>query len=87
VVPAGRIDARSSPRDARLSADSRNVRHGARLEAGHDRLHGVHWQSNFFDHRIRHEAEADETWTYLGNNPVVKGLASAPEEWPWRWSA
>lgn len=51
------------------------------------RLHGVRWQSNFFDHRIRQEAEADETWAYLENNPVVKGLVSAPEEWPWRWSA
>jgi REP element-mobilizing transposase RayT len=63
---------------------SATVRNWKRATA---RLYGVRWQSNFFDHRIRHEAEADETWTYLGNNPVVKGLTSAPEEWPWRWSA
>lgn len=50
------------------------------------RLQGIRWQSNFFDHRIRHEAEADKTWAYLGNNPVAKSLAGTPEEWPWRWS-
>ncbi len=40
------------------------------------RLHGVKWQSNFFDHRMRSEKEVDEAWMYFGNNPVVKGLVA-----------
>ena len=50
------------------------------------RFHGVLWQDNFFDHRLRSETEADEAWVYLGRNPVVKGLAAQPEDWAWRWS-
>lgn len=50
------------------------------------RLHGVRWQLNFFDHRLRSEVEADEAWTYLRQNPVVKGLVARAEDWPWRWS-
>ncbi len=47
---------------------------------------GVRWQGNFFDHRLRSEAEADEAWVYFGQNPVAKGLVSHAEAWPWRWS-
>jgi hypothetical protein len=53
---------------------------------GTARLQGVRWQENFFDHRLRHDTEADECWTYLRNNPVVKNLAPTPEAWPWQWS-
>jgi REP element-mobilizing transposase RayT len=51
------------------------------------RLHGVAWQSNFFDHRIRHEKERDETWRYIRRNPVAKGLCASEEDWPFLWSA
>jgi REP element-mobilizing transposase RayT len=53
---------------------------------GTARFQGVRWQSNFFDHRLRSEAEADEAWVYFGENPVVKGLVGRAEDWPWRWS-
>ncbi len=53
---------------------------------GTARFQGVRWQDNFFDHRLRSEAEADETWVYVGNNPVVKGLVARAEDWLWRWS-
>jgi REP element-mobilizing transposase RayT len=53
---------------------------------GTARFQGVRWQDNFFDHRLRSEKEADEAWNYFGNNPVVKGLVTRAEDWPWRWS-
>ena len=50
------------------------------------RFHGVRWQTNFFDHRLRSEGEADEAWLYFGQNPVVKKLVAQAGNWPWRWS-
>jgi REP element-mobilizing transposase RayT len=47
---------------------------------------GVHWQPNFFDHRIRHGDDFAETIEYIRGNPVVKGLCAKPEDWPWVWS-
>ena len=53
---------------------------------GTARFQGVNWQDNFFDHRIRNHKERDETWLYIRRNPVVKGLCSDVEMWPWWWS-
>lgn len=47
---------------------------------------GVIWQENFFDHRLRNEAEVFEKYRYILNNPVAKGLCAHAEDWPW-WSA
>jgi len=44
---------------------------------------GIAWQSNFFDHRIRHAAELEEKAAYIAANPVAKQLCARPEEWPW----
>jgi REP element-mobilizing transposase RayT len=70
----------SFPQEPGMAATIRNWKRATA------RLHGIQWQSNFFDHRIRHDIEMSETWSYLENNPVVKGLAPSPEQWPWRWS-
>lgn len=70
----------SFPEDEGMAA---TVRDWKRATA---RLHGVKWQTNFFDHRLRSEKEADEAWAYFGSNPVVKGLVARAEDWPWRWS-
>ena len=43
----------------------------------------VHWQRDFFDHRLRNEQELEETISYILWNPVRKGLCKSPEEWPW----
>jgi len=51
---------------------------------GQSRLLGVRWQENYFDHRIRGEAEYSETFAYLERNPVASGLCEKPEDWPWR---
>ncbi|MDQ8204504.1 transposase [Pelagicoccus sp. SDUM812003] len=45
---------------------------------------GINWQSNFFDHRIRNQAELDEKWSYVLNNPVRAGLCNTPEDWPYK---
>lgn len=45
--------------------------------------HGILWQDNFFDHRIRNQAEYLEKAAYIRNNPVVKGLCEKPDDWAW----
>jgi len=45
--------------------------------------HGVFWQENFFDHRLRREESLEEKAAYIRKNPVAKGLCSRAEEWPW----
>jgi REP element-mobilizing transposase RayT len=42
------------------------------------------WQENFFDHRIRNEAELDEKAAYIRMNPVRAELCKAPSDWPWK---
>ena len=49
------------------------------------RFEGVRWQTNFFDHRIRHDREFAETWHYILRNPVAKSLCQIETEWPWSW--
>jgi putative transposase len=51
------------------------------------RLHGVKWQDNYFDHRLRSDEESAKTWAYIRRNPVVKGLCTAEDDWRWWWSA
>ena len=47
------------------------------------RTHGIRWQANFFDHRLRNAAEEAEKREYIRMNPVRKGLAATPADWPW----
>ncbi len=49
----------------------------------HARFNHVHWQENYFDHRIRNDRELREKAAYIRLNPVVKGLCARPEDWPW----
>lgn len=46
--------------------------------------HGVVWQTGFFDHRLRHDQEFAETWHYICENPVAKGLCAKADDWPYR---
>jgi REP element-mobilizing transposase RayT len=46
---------------------------------------GVKWQSDFFDHRLRHNESLFEKWEYIKNNPVRKGLIKNPEDWKYQW--
>ena len=45
---------------------------------------GIVWQDEFFDHRLRNEAEITEKMQYVAMNPVRKGLCESPDDWPFR---
>ena len=44
---------------------------------------GSVWQHQFWDRFVRHAKEFRERLTYMHLNPVRKGLAAKPEDWPW----
>jgi len=46
------------------------------------RLHGVHWQRNFFDHRLRPEDGFELKSRYIRENPVRAGLVAHQGDWP-----
>jgi putative transposase len=46
---------------------------------------GIHWQRDFFDHRIRNEKKKQEKWSYILQNPVRAGLVTVAEHWPYVW--
>ena len=41
------------------------------------------WQDETYDHIVRNEKEMLETWKYIEANPIRRGLASHPCEYPW----
>ena len=45
--------------------------------------HGVDWQRDFFDHRLRNHHEVEEKTSYILMNPVRKGLCQRAEDWLW----
>jgi len=47
---------------------------------------GVHWQDNYFDHRIRNAQKSAETHAYILRNPMARGLCAEDGAWPWQWS-
>jgi putative transposase len=49
--------------------------------------HGITWQKNFFDHRIRKEESYAEKADCILQNPVRAGLIAKAEDWPYQWIA
>jgi REP element-mobilizing transposase RayT len=47
--------------------------------------HGVSWQRDYFDHRIRSEQDHVSTWFYIRENPVRAGLVKTFDQWPHIW--
>jgi len=47
------------------------------------RHHGVDWQRDFIDHRLRDHHELSEKADYILMNPVRKGLCDRAEDWNW----
>ena len=45
--------------------------------------HGIAWQRDFFDHRLRDHHELEEKTSYILMNPVRKALCQQPEDWVW----
>lgn len=48
---------------------------------------GIHWQKNFFDHRLRNDNEVAQKAEYVCLNPVRAGLVTRAENWPYVWLA
>ena len=46
----------------------------------------VAWLRDFFDHRLRNEAEFSAKAQYVRLNPVRAGLVARAEDWPHMWS-
>ena len=46
---------------------------------------GPVWQDESFDHVLRGDESLRETIEYIRQNPVRKGLARRPEDYPWLW--
>src|SRR5262245_62048132 len=42
------------------------------------------WQRGGFHHRLRSRAEFDEKWSYVGENPLRRGLVGAVDDWPYQ---
>lgn len=46
--------------------------------------HGIEWQRDFFDHRLRNLESAAEKANYIRMNPVRAGLVANPQDWPYQ---
>ena len=48
---------------------------------------GLHWQENFYDHRLRRADECEPFARYIYLNPYRASLIRLDETWPhwWRW--
>ena len=44
---------------------------------------GKLWQPRFYDHIVRTDENLLAIAEYILANPVRKGLASTPDDWPW----
>jgi putative transposase len=49
------------------------------------REHGIPWQRDFFEHRLRHSESRSEKFEYIVQNPVRAGLVARAEDWPHVW--
>jgi putative transposase len=47
-------------------------------------LSGPFWQADYFDRYMRSLDDYESKWAYIALNPVRKGLATNPEDWPYR---
>ncbi len=46
---------------------------------------GSVWQEESFDHLLRSQESLEEKLEYIRQNPVRRGLAKKPEDYPWLW--
>jgi putative transposase len=47
-------------------------------------MHGIGWQRDFFDHRLRGWESSQEKANYIRMNPVRAGLVANPQNWPYQ---
>ena len=48
---------------------------------------GPLWQDEFFDHVLRNDENIEQKAHYIIENPVRKGLCTAPDDYPYLWRA
>lgn len=48
-------------------------------------LHGLAWQPNYFEHRLRPDEPLEPVLLYLFLNPYRAGLLGVGEQWQWFW--
>lgn len=48
------------------------------------RMESWSFQRDAFHHRVRNAQEYEETWHYILENPIRKGLVERPEDWPFQ---
>lgn len=41
------------------------------------------WQRRYYDFNVHSAEKTTEKLRYIHRNPVVRGLAAKPEDWPW----
>jgi REP element-mobilizing transposase RayT len=46
--------------------------------------HGIRWQRDFFDHRLRTWESGVEKANYIRMNPARAGLVADPKDWPYQ---
>ncbi len=51
------------------------------------RRKGKLWQEESFDHILRSSESLEQKVEYVRQNPVRRGLARSPEDYPWLWVA
>jgi REP element-mobilizing transposase RayT len=49
------------------------------------RRHGIRWQRDFFDHRIRNGESWEKKAHYIRQNPIRAGLVNEAGIWPYVW--
>jgi REP element-mobilizing transposase RayT len=49
------------------------------------RQHGIRWQKDFFEHRVRNAGLLQSTAAYIRQNPVRAGLISNADGWAYVW--
>jgi len=47
----------------------------------------IHWQRDFFEHRLRHDESRREKADYVLQNPVRRRLVAHDEDWPFIYFA
>jgi len=47
--------------------------------------HGILWQRNFFEHRLRNDENIQNKADYILRNPVRAGLVDGWQKWPYVW--
>ena len=45
---------------------------------------GPLWQADYFDRFVRSLHDYSQRWDYVAQNPIRKGLAANPTDWPYR---